>query len=107
MLLLLVIAGCVRNTTLDDMTEDAAWQRLDAIGQLQAVGWVRGQADVGHIYIEGDGVAYSTPTALLLAHKDNAPSVAYLSRPFQYVSDAACTGKHWTTERFPRPHCAP
>ncbi|MBU1002454.1 MAG: alpha/beta hydrolase [Proteobacteria bacterium] len=112
MLFLLALAGCVRSDVVATMASHAAWQRLDAAGPLPAVGWMRGQADVIHIYIEGDGVAYATPTrpsldptpitptALLLAQRDNAPAVAYLGRPCQYVTGAACSSRCWTTGRF-------
>lgn len=107
------LAGCVRDDVVADMAADTtAWRRLDAAGPLPAVGWVRGQADTLHIYIEGDGVAYSTPTkpsldptpitpgSLLLAKRDNAPSVAYLGRPCQYVTGPTCSNENWTTGRF-------
>ncbi|WP_419787167.1 hypothetical protein [Pseudodesulfovibrio sp.] len=111
-LLLLALAGCARSHVVSDMAEDTDWMRMDAEAPLPAVGWVRGQAKTVHIYIEGDGVAYSTrtspspdptpitPTALLLARQDNAPAVAYLGRPCQYVTGDACTTTCWTTGRF-------
>ena len=110
--LLLALTGCVRGNVVASMASDTAWSRLDSAAPLPAVGWVRGQADVLHIYIEGDGVAYSTPTspsldptpitptALLLARRDAAAAVAYLGRPCQYVSGDACTNECWTTGRF-------
>jgi len=112
LLCLLILTGCARSTVVGDMTAAPAWHRLDATGPLPAIGWVRGQSEVVHIYIEGDGVAYSTPsspspdptpitpTALLLARKDKATAVAYLGRPCQYVKGAACSNENWTTGRF-------
>ncbi len=65
-----------------------------------------------HIYIEGDGRAYTnsgfpsknpTPKNSLMrqmAFEDNAANVAYIARPCQYVADPVCTQKDWTTARF-------
>lgn len=65
-----------------------------------------------HIYIEGDGHAYTksgfpsdnpTPHNTLMrkmAFKDTALNVAYLARPCQFVKDEICTQKDWTTQRF-------
>ena len=65
-----------------------------------------------HIYIEGDGQAYTrngfpskdpTPQSKLMrnmAFKDDSPNVAYLARPCQFVKDPVCTQKDWTTARF-------
>ena len=111
-LFLLILSGCVHSTVVADMASDARWHRLDTATPLPAVGWVRGRADVVHVYIEGDGVAYLTPTrpspdptpitptALLLARKDGAPAVAYLGRPCQYLSGDACDNGCWTSGRF-------
>jgi dienelactone hydrolase len=112
LLILQLLCGCVRSDVVASMTSDAAWSRLDSNGPIPAVGWVRGHADVVRVYIEGDGVAYSTPTspspdptpitptALLLARKDDSSAVAYLGRPCQYVTGDACSSKCWTTGRF-------
>jgi len=114
LLALLALTGCARSRSdvVATMAADATWQRLGAGTPLPATGWARGQADVVHIYIEGDGVAYSTrtrpspdptpitPTALLLARQDNAAAVAYLGRPCQYVTGSACTSQCWTSGRF-------
>ena len=64
------------------------------------------------IYLEGDGLAYLSPTdisddptplnpvALRLAVQDPRPAV-YLARPCQYMAaQAACTPAVWTSERF-------
>lgn len=65
-----------------------------------------------HIYIEGDGRAYTnsgrpsrnpTPKGVLMrqmAFEDNAANVAYIARPCQFVNDPVCTQKDWTTARF-------
>ncbi|MUM77890.1 alpha/beta hydrolase [Pseudodesulfovibrio sp. F-1] len=112
--LLIVVGqlGCAGNKTFKTLQSDPAWRQVIVNAPLPAVGWVRGQADTIHIYIEGDGVAYAsrhrpsldptprTPTGLLLAHEDNAPAVSYLGRPCQYVTGEACSPVHWTTGRF-------
>ncbi|MBM6551042.1 alpha/beta hydrolase [Marinomonas ostreistagni] len=65
------------------------------------------------IFIEGDGLAWVSrnrpslnptpisPLALELAlnMKDSGP-VAYLARPCQYVKDARCEKRYWTSARF-------
>lgn len=65
-----------------------------------------------HIYIEGDGLAWISsqrvsdnptpinPLALKLALQDANPCVAYLSRPCQYVDNAKCQQKYWTSHRY-------
>ena len=64
------------------------------------------------IYIEGDGNAFNntgqpttnpTPKGTFLrkiAFDDPNPNVIYLARPCQYVRDARCHQKDWTTGRF-------
>jgi len=109
------LSGCRGYNAITAMDARSQWSRLDSPDPLPAVGWARGQSDIIHIYIEGDGVAYSTPTspspdptpitptALLLAEQDNAPAVAYLGRPCQYVDGETCTNDYWTTARFSLP----
>lgn len=68
-----------------------------------------------HVYIEGDGAAWSSPfhpprdptplepVALALAAADPAPAVAYLGRPCQYLEAtelAGCAPDYWTGSRF-------
>ena len=76
--------------------------------------WVKQTSAVApfHVYIEGDGRAYTnsgfpssnpTPTSQLMrqmAFADKAPNVVYLARPCQFVQDSRCTQKDWTTARF-------
>ena len=63
-------------------------------------------------YIEGDGRAFNssglptqnpTPHGKMIrevAFGDNSPNVVYLARPCQFVKDAKCEQKYWTTARF-------
>ncbi len=65
-----------------------------------------------HIYIEGDGLAWLTPSivskdptplsplALRLWANDPHPFKIYLARPCQYVSGAGCNKTVWTAGRF-------
>lgn len=66
-----------------------------------------------HVYIEGDGLAWITPSlvssdptpinplALKLAVQDSAQCRIYLARPCQYLgSDTACDSRYWTSHRF-------
>lgn len=64
------------------------------------------------IYVEGDGAAFTgdgrpsmnpTPKGTLLreiAFGDEHENVVYLARPCQFVKDAQCEQKYWTTARF-------
>ncbi|MBF0184835.1 MAG: alpha/beta hydrolase [Magnetococcales bacterium] len=67
------------------------------------------------VYLEGDGLAWITPTrlsddptpknplALLLAAQDRSPSVAYLARPCQYVRKEVadpCAPRYWSNARY-------
>lgn len=68
--------------------------------------------DTLRVYIEGDGLAWITPsrpsvdptpihpTGLALALADPAPNTVYLARPCQYVDDPHCTPKDWLQGRF-------
>jgi hypothetical protein len=67
------------------------------------------------VYIEGDGLAWLSPTtvspdptptkplALSLAAADSAPNVVYLARPCQYLGTETricASRKYWTSHRF-------
>lgn len=64
------------------------------------------------IYIEGDGYAFNhlgypttnpTPRGAFLrkiAFNDPNANIVYLARPCQFVEDARCSQKDWTTGRF-------
>lgn len=64
-----------------------------------------------HIYIEGDGNAWtgsslssdptpSDPVALRLAAADNSPNVVYLARVCQYVMSPSCNSQYWSNAQF-------
>jgi len=112
-IILFIHVGCAtKNNTAEILSSDPAWTQTQIDTPLPTVGWVRGQSDTVHIYIEGDGMAYTsrnrpsldptprTPTGLLLAHEDDSEAVAYLGRPCQYVTGDACAPVYWTTGRF-------
>lgn len=64
-----------------------------------------------HVYIEGDGHAYVTPSqpardptpknpvALSLMARDNAPAL-WLARPCQFIQPTGCTPALWTLARY-------
>lgn len=64
------------------------------------------------VYIEGDGLAWITPSrisdnptplnplALKLMVQDNVTCKIYLARPCQYVQSKICNDRYWTNERF-------
>ena len=76
--------------------------------------WVKEDSKTApfHIYIEGDGRAYTnsgfpsknpTPKSQLMrqmAFADKAPNVAYIARSCQFVRDSVCTQEDWTIARF-------
>jgi hypothetical protein len=120
----LALAGC---TPPPDARGDAArlaaaagLHRMDiAAGPFQVVAYVRfGGAPRLRVYIEGDGHAWMrrdmpsadptpwNPVALKLAAEDDAPSVAYLARPCQYIAagaDPGCQIYYWTNGRYSEP----
>ena len=95
-------------------------QRSEArAGAFRLVRWTRFApgTPVLRLYIEGDGHAWARPdrpsddptpwqpVALELAARDPAASVAWLSRPCQYLdpgpaADSACDQRFWTDERY-------
>lgn len=88
-------------------------QTIDA-GKYQIAAWthITDAAAPVHIYIEGDGAAFSrrgTPTSdptprewtvRNLAARDTSPNVAYIARPCQFISSPACGPREWTDGRF-------
>ena len=72
---------------------------------------VRQRSQPINLYIEGDGyivvargrISYdptpTDPVALRLAAADDAANVAYLARPCQYVTNAACQPAYWLGKR--------
>nr|MBF0223342.1 dienelactone hydrolase family protein [Desulfobulbaceae bacterium] len=66
-----------------------------------------------HVYIEGDGHAFTAnkypssdptphdPVALRLAALDPQPNVLYIARPYQYLGEQSdAEQKYWTSHRF-------
>ena len=65
-----------------------------------------------HLYIEGDGLSWVSrnriskdptpiqPTGFALMLKDPKPCKMYIARPCQYVANAMCEKKYWTSHRF-------
>lgn len=116
-----LLAGCA--TSLSPVERTLAAQRLAAAGGLVAYavppsplplqGFVRlgCRGESLHVYIEGDGLAWLTPTlpspdptprnpvALRLAVRDAACNVAYLGRPGHYLGGGVAQ-RYWTSARF-------
>ncbi len=64
------------------------------------------------VYIEGDGKSFvnrytasrnPTPTSYFLIDlikQDPHPNIIYIARPCQYLKDAKCERKYWTSDKF-------
>ncbi len=125
--LVLLVAACANGrearSNAARLAASAGMQRVDIQTRLfHLVAYARFGADpVLHVYIEGDGHAWSTrtrpsddptpwsPIALELAIRDPSASVAYLARPCQYIeagSDPACEPFYWTAGRYAEPAIA-
>jgi len=116
-----LLTGCAtdnRVVTADAIARAAGLQQ----GEINAVpfvlrwwGRISDPDQPVHLYIEGDGFAWVTPsqpsrdptpfnpTALKLTAADPAVNVAYLARPCQYIPmtrNPACDQSWWTDRRF-------
>ena len=97
----------------------AGFARIESAGALRAYLRVSGNASATRqrltIYLESDGAAWPAadlpprdptpfnPLVLQMAAADDAPAVAYLGRPCQYLDAAAlgqCDSALWTRGRF-------
>lgn len=121
----LALAGCAplppaqRSQQADALANAAGWQAQRLVTSpfvLRAyVPQPRPTADTLTVYIEGDGLAWRSPTevsddptprtpvALQLALRHPGRAVAYLARPCQYAqtTDAGhCPPRYWTGARF-------
>ena len=108
-LLSMVLAGCVgMNTDMPNMDYVPV-----PVGEYTIATWRRDldNATPVHIYIEGDGSSFNsfglptddpTPRGRTLRHlvaRDDAPNVAYIARPCQFIRDG-CSTTDWTDGRF-------
>jgi pimeloyl-ACP methyl ester carboxylesterase len=122
MALLAALAGCATAPSPTERTQHA-----NALAQAR--GWVSEDLDTGRfvlrsyhprqaaggvltVYLEGDGLAWlsptqpstdptpTTPLALQLALAQPGGSAAYLARPCQFVGTRHCTSRDWTGARF-------
>ncbi|WP_158043804.1 alpha/beta hydrolase [Skermanella pratensis] len=97
------IGGLTRSTVRSGGFDIAVWSRLDSPGETV------------HVYVEGDGYAWSSPSdpssdptplnplALRLAARDGGPNVVYLGRPCQFRpagSRDSCEPGFWTSRRL-------
>lgn len=105
----------------DDMAQGADFQKIQVRTDpfiLTSYARLSAPGKPLHIYIEGDGYAWVTPSRasgdptprnpmlLSLAVKDPAANVVYLARPCQYTPMAQnpeCTEFYWTDGRFSEP----
>ncbi len=93
----------VRENRHTEYFQLASWRRIGSSDQPL------------HVYIEGDGNAFSAtgrptknptplnPLALSLASLDSHPNVVYLARPYQYLPVSRFlpeSQKYWTTHRY-------
>ncbi len=108
----ILLVGCVGIGTTDDMIIITPTHHdLYTVATLQKI--TDPTAPI-HIYIEGDGHAFDshghatddpTPRSRFVRNlmtTDNAPNVAYIARPCQFVMDDKCNVRDWTTGRFSR-----
>lgn len=118
-------AGCAGNTTMEerDVTADRIArpafmvERVIPAGPFNLMAWERMHVKraPATVYIEGDGLAWTSPrrvsldptpknpVALHLAAMDRASNVAWLARPCQYTGAGPannCESKYWTDSRF-------
>ncbi len=123
--ILLGLAGCVdfspqvRWQHADQLADKAGWQKLriptDKFVLSAYVPKNRAKADTLTVYIEGDGLAWLSPSqasddptprnpiGLELALRDPQGAAAYLARPCQYVEandTKNCRQFYWTNGRF-------
>ncbi|MDI1260541.1 alpha/beta hydrolase [Aquabacterium sp.] len=114
----MVVSPAQRQAQADQLAQARAWQavRLDT-EQMVLVAYLPRRIQAGvplAIYIEGDGLAWMSPSQpsadptprepiglqLALAHPSG--NAAYLARPCQYVDaeQSACPQAYWTEQRF-------
>ncbi|MCP2232719.1 MULTISPECIES: alpha/beta hydrolase [Erwinia] len=117
----LLCGGCApanRTETADAIAQSAGFQR----GEIHAApfilrwwGRISDPRQPLHLYVEGDGFAWVTPSqpshdptpfnpvALRLAAADRAANVIYLARPCQFIAmtrSPGCDTRWWTDLRF-------
>ncbi len=110
LVLFFILSGCAGVVNLpNDMT-----YREITHDKYTIATWARISDDTApvHVYIEGDGHAFSyngqptddpTPRAHTVRDwviNDAAPNVMYVARPCQYVMTDACNVADWTSGRF-------
>ena len=120
------LAGCLnlspklRRDNADQLAAASEWQRVRLpAGRFVLAGYLPKNIPANEttltIYIEGDGLAWIspslvspdptpiTPVGLTLALHHPQGGAAYLARPCQYVEDAdtqGCSTRYWTDHRF-------
>lgn len=104
-----------RQSTASTLAATRHWQARDLMaGAFTLRAWLSPRQTVTlTVYLEGDGLAWITPSlpsddptplqplALQLALAQPDGQAAYLARPCQYLAaQAACTRRYWTSHRF-------
>jgi len=122
-LLALLISACTsipsasdRRDTAEALAQASGWQALNlhttTFDLLAYVPTYIQPDEHLTVYVEGDGLAWITPShpspdptprnplalKLALAHPEG--NAAYMARPCQYQQSAACAVKYWTDARF-------
>lgn len=108
----MLLSGCANRTGCQWPAGFAAVEIPTSTFTLAARVKMLAPGEPMRIYIEGDGYAFNahgrpssdpTPretTLRDLVMGDPHPNVAYLARPCQYIRDARCTRRYWSTARF-------
>jgi len=118
LLIMLVSCSYPVQMTMNDLSQHADSASMDLTTlvcppfQLAVMAPRQAENTTLRIYIEGDGLAWRTrrnissnpspvkPIALLLMQEDPVHDKAYLARPCQYVVNANCDNRYWSTDRF-------
>lgn len=108
---LLLLNGCMTITIPDEFVYKEVQTRNFKLASWQKI---TNPYAVFKVYIEGDGHSFDsygrptgnpTPKGTLLreiAFGDKSHNVIYMARPCQFVKDANCSQRHWTSARFAR-----
>ncbi len=126
LVLLSALAGCLnlspelRRDNADQLASASGWQKVRlSAGRFVLAGYlpknIPGHSTTLTVYIEGDGLAWITPSlastdptpqhpiGLMLALHHPKGAAAYLARPCQYAEGEdrrGCSVEYWTDKRF-------
>lgn len=118
LLLVLLLSSCTGTSIKTLAAENGFVGHCFNEGTFDVQGYLRGEASLLRVYIEGDGKAWlsrsrpssdptpDTPVSFHLAVADNHPAVFYMARPCQFVEGdnrRNCIMPFWTSARFSEP----